>query len=135
MSSRREFIKSSVVVASVLALNKALPAQASGSTFNGVIYTKDNPGKWGKKVGSHLPVITIEGNKITLDTKHPMSQKHYIVRHTLVLGDGTVVGSKTFYPDVKEATSSYNLPDGYKGKIYGTSFCNLHDFWVNEATV
>jgi len=135
MSSRREFIKSSVVVASVLALGKTLPVQASENTFSGVIYTKDNPGKWGKKVGSHLPSITIEGNKVTLDTKHPMSEKHYIVRHTLVLGDGTVVGSKTFYPDVKKATSSYDLPDGYKGKIYGTSFCNLHDFWVNETMV
>ena len=135
MSSRREFIKSSVVAASVLALSKSLPVQASGSAFPGVVYTKDNPGKWGKKVGSHLPSITIEGSKITLGTKHPMSEKHYIIRHTLVLEDGTVVGAKTFYPDVKKAVSSYELPAGYKGKIYGTSFCNLHDFWLNEAMV
>ncbi len=135
MSSRREFLKSSVVAASVLALGRALPVQASGDTLSGVIYTKDNPGKWGKKVGSHLPSITVEGSKVTLDTKHPMSKKHYIIRHTLVLEDGTVVGAKTFYPDVKKAVSSYELPAGYKGKIYGTSFCNLHDFWLNEAMV
>ena len=135
MSSRREFLKSSAVAATVLALSSTLPVQASGSTFSGVIYTKDNPGKWGKKVGSHLPSITVEGSKVTLDTKHPMSDKHYIIRHTLVLEDGTVVGAKTFYPDVKKAVSSYELPAGYKGKIYGTSFCNLHDFWLNEAMV
>ena len=135
MSSRREFLKSSVVAASILALGRALPVQASVDTLSGVIYTKDDPGKWGKKVGSHLPSITVEGSKVTLDTKHPMSAKHYIIRHTLVLEDGAVVGAKTFYPDVKKAVSSYELPAGYKGKIYGTSFCNLHDFWLNEAMV
>jgi superoxide reductase len=96
MSSRREFLKSSVVAASVLALGRALPVQASVDKLSGVIYTKDDPGKWGKKVGSHLPSITVEGSKVTLDTKHPMSAKHYIIRHTLVLEDGTVVGAKTF---------------------------------------
>jgi len=135
MSTRREFIKSSVVAASVLALSKAIPVQASENSFPGVIYTKDNPGKWGKKVGSHLPSITVEGSKVTLNTKHPMSTKHYIIRHTLILEDGTVAGAKTFYPDVKKAISAYELPAGYKGKIYATSFCNLHDFWVNESTV
>lgn len=135
MSTRREFIKNSVVAASVLALSKAVPAQASGNSFPGVIYTKDNPGKWGKKVGSHLPSINVEGSKVTLNTKHPMSEKHYIIRHTLILADGTVAGAKTFYPDVKKAVSNFELPAGYKGKIYATSFCNLHDFWVNESTV
>jgi len=135
MSSRREFIKGSVVAASLLTLGKVLPAKASAKTLNGVIYTKDNPGKWGKKVGSHLPSITVENSKVTLETKHPMSEKHYIVRHTLVLEDGTVAGAKTFYPDTKNAVSIFDLPAGYKGKIYGTSFCNLHDFWLNEAMV
>ena len=135
MTSRRTFIKSSVVTASIIAMSRVLPAQASGNVFSGIVYTKNNPGKWEKKVGSHLPSITVEGSKVTLDTKHPMSEKHYIVRHTLVLENGTVAGSKTFYPDVKKAISSYELPAGYKGKIYGTSFCNLHDFWVNEVTV
>ena len=135
MPSRRAFIKNSVVTASIITLSRVMPVKASGNIFSGIIYTKDNPGKWEKKVGSHLPFITIEGRKVILNTKHPMSKKHYIVRHTLVLGDGTVVGSQTFYPDVKKAMSSYDLPAGYKGKIYGTSFCNLHDFWVNETMV
>ncbi len=135
MTSRRAFIRNTVITASVLTLSRVLPAQASGSTFSGIVYTKDNPGKWEKKVGSHLPSITVEGSKVTLNTKHPMSEKHYIVRHTLVLEDGTVVGSQTFYPDMEKAISSYDLPAGYKGKIYGTSFCNLHDFWVNETMV
>lgn len=88
-----------------------------------------------KKVGSHLPAITTEGNKITLFTKHAMPPKHYIVRHTLVLEDGTVVGGTAFSGTDAEAKSSYELPAAYKGKTYSTSFCNLHDFQMNEATV
>ena len=135
MNSRRQFLKGSVAAASLLAITKITPVQAAENSFAGVIYTKKNPGKWGKKVGSHLPSIHIENGQVNLATKHPMSAKHYIIRHTLVLEDGTVVGAKTFYPDTKKATSDYTLPAGYKGKIYATSFCNLHDFWVNEATV
>ena len=135
MNSRRQFLKGSITTASLLAITKITSVQAAENSFAGIIYTKENPGKWKKKVGSHLPSIHIENGQVNLSTKHPMSAKHYIIRHTLVLEDGTVVGAKTFYPDTEKATSDYTLPAGYKGKIYGTSFCNLHDFWVNEATV
>jgi superoxide reductase len=59
---------------------------------------------------------------------------HYIVRHTVVLADGKVVGAKTFAPTDKPV-SSHALPAGYKGKVFATSFCNKHDFWVTEFTV
>ena len=135
MLGRRTFIKSSIVAASILALGKSVPAYAEGSSFSGVVYTKDNPGKWGKKVGSHLPAMMLDGGSVTLKTKHPMSPAHYIIRHTLVLADGTVVGGKTFSPTDAKAVSTYQLPAGYTGRIYATSFCNLHDFWVNEIVV
>jgi len=66
-------------------------------------------------------------------TNHPMSNEHFIVRHTLVLENGSYIGSKTFTPTDKPQ-SEYELPAGYKGKFYVTSFCNLHDFWLAEAT-
>ena len=136
MTDRRDFLKGSVVAASALVVSSANFASASTTAaYTNVIYTKENPGKWGKKVGSHLPSVTVEGSKVTLFTKHGMSAKHYIVRHTLVLGDGTVVGAKVFQGTDKEARSSYELPAGYKGKVFATSFCNLHDFWVNETMV
>ncbi len=135
MSNRRDFLKGSLVAGSALLLTGVTSANATPATFTNVIYTSENPGKWGKKVGSHLPSITVEGSKVTVFTKHGMAEKHYIVRHTLVLEDGTVVGAKVFKPNDKEAKSSYELPAGYKGKFFATSFCNLHDFWVNEATV
>ena len=135
MTDRRDFLKGGVAAASLLAMGSVQSAHASPPAYTNVIYTAANPGKWGKKVGSHLPSVTIEGNTVTLFTKHGMAEKHYIVRHTLVLADGTVVGAQVFSPTDSEARSTYQLPAGYKGKFYATSFCNLHDFWVNEATV
>lgn len=135
MSDRRNFIKGSLLAGSALLLTGVTSANASSGAQTNIVYTSADPGKWDKKVGSHLPSITVEGSKVTLFTKHGMAEKHYIVRHTLVLEDGTVVGAKVFSPKDKEAKSSFDLPAGYKGKISATSFCNLHDFWVNEATV
>lgn len=135
MTDRRDFLKGSAIAASALVVGSVNIAGAATAPYTNIVYTAENPGKWDKKVGSHLPSITVEGSKVTLSTKHGMAAKHYIVRHTLILEDGTVVGAKVFSATDPKAESSYELPAGYKGKIYGTSFCNLHDFWVNEATV
>ncbi len=138
MKKRRNFIKCGILAGSAVALGSVSNVMASSApamTYTNIVYTKDNPGKFAKKVGSHLPSITVDGSKVTVFTKHGMTEKHFIVRHTLVLEDGTVVGGKVFSPTDKEAKSSFDLPAGYKGKLYATSFCNLHDFWLNEATV
>lgn len=135
MNDRRAFLKTSAVAASVLALGSTSPAfAASGAMYTNIVYTKDNPGKWAKKVGSHAPEVTVADGKVAVATKHPMSEKHFIVRHTVVLADGTVVGGKVFTAADKPE-SSYDLPAGYTGKVYATSFCNLHDFWLTEVTV
>ncbi|MDH3327788.1 MAG: desulfoferrodoxin family protein [Desulfobulbaceae bacterium] len=135
MIERRDFLKGSAIAVSALAVGVGTNAFASQSTsFAGIIYTKDNPGQWEAKVGSHAPEVKVEGAKVMIKTNHPVSDAHFIVRHTLVLEDGTVAGTTTFTPkDTPE--SSYDLPAGYKGKIYATSFCNLHDFWLTEAAV
>lgn len=135
MIERRDFLKGTVVAASVFALGIGKNAKASqGISFPGIIYTKDNQGKWEGKAGSHAPEVTVAGGKVAIKTNHPISEAHFIVRHSLVLEDGTVVGATTFTPkDTPE--SSYELPGGYKGKIYATSFCNLHDFWLTEVAV
>lgn len=135
MIERRDFLKGSAVAVSALVLGVGSRAVASQTVqFNGIIYTKDNQGKWEGKAGSHSPEVTKDGARVTIKTNHPMSSVHFIVRHTLVLEDGSVVGAKTFTPsDVPE--SSYELPAGYAGKVYATSFCNKHDFWLTEAMV
>lgn len=134
MNERRSFLKKTILLAG-LALTTSRQAFASDATFpNNIVYTKNDPGKWEKKVGSHLPVVTVEGNKVSVATNHPMTEKHYIVRHTLVSADGKVLGSKTFAPTDKEAVSVYEFSRTPGQKIYATSFCNLHDFWVAEHT-
>jgi len=114
------------------------PAEALASTAGfppGVIYTADNPGKWAGKEGSHAPKVSVEGKTVSIRTPHPMSEKHFIVRHTLVAANGTVLGTKTFFPTDPEAVSSFDLPDGSSGTFRATSFCNLHDFWLTEFTI
>ena len=134
MHDRRIFLKTAAA-ASVLAFTTSpLAFSAETAEYLNIIYTKDRPGKWSGKQGIHVPQVTINGSKVDVVTDHPMSDAHFIVRHTLVLGDGTFVGGATFTPADKPE-SSYELPEGYKGKIHVTSFCNLHDFWLTEATV
>lgn len=136
---RREFLKTAAAAAGILTVGSISKVSASqGMDFPGVIYTEKNPGKWADKVGGHAPKVSIEGRKVTIVTKHPMTEKHYIVRHTLVTSGGKVIGEKVFYPTDKEAVSTYDLDyetPGYKGKLYATSFCNLHDLWVAEINV
>jgi len=136
MNDRRDFMKKSALITAGAVLATGTNVFASGSTLPaGVIYTKENPGKWAKKVGSHAPRVRVEGQKITIETVHPMSDKHYIVRHTLVTWNGEVVGAKTFYPADKKAESSFEVEAGHGSKFYATSFCNLHDFWVTPFTL
>ena len=136
MTTRREFLEGSLLATSVIAFGTFTNASAASQSFSGIVYTKSNPGKWSEKVSSHVPQISIAGSKVTITTAHPMSQEHYIVRHTLVLEDGTVVGAKTFYPlQDKKVVSTFELPARYKSKFYATSFCNLHDLWVTESQV
>lgn len=133
---RRDFLKTS----SLAALGLLVPRSAR-ATNNllcyppGVIYTKEHPGRWAKKVGSHAPRVQVEGCKVTIETRHPMSKKHFIVRHTLVASDGQVLGAKTFIPEDKKPISTYEIPKGKRGKFFATSFCNLHDFWVTPFTI
>ena len=135
MTDRRDFLKGSAVAVTALALGVSTKVSASETAaFSGVIYTKDNPGTMSAKVKSHAPEVNVDGSKVSLKTVHPMSVEHFIVRHTLVLSDGTVVGGVTFQPTDK-AESSYELPVGFKGKVYATSFCNKHDFWLTEFSV
>jgi len=135
MTDRRLFLKTSVAAASVLALSRSGMARAAGGTpMQGIVYRRESPGQWEKKVGSHAPVVTVAKGKVTIETKHGMSAAHFIVRHTLVLEDGTVVGGTTFTAQ-DTPVSHYTLPAGYAGILYATSFCNRHDFWLTEIKV
>jgi superoxide reductase len=136
MSDRRDFLKKSAFITAGALLATGKKVFASGGAFpSGVVYTKQNPGRWAKKVAIHVPKVHVEGRKVTIQTMHPMSKKHYIVRHTLVSYGGKVIGAKTFYPTDKKPVSSYEIEPEQGKRFYATSFCNLHDFWVTEFTM
>jgi len=132
MTDRRNFLKSALVVTAGLTIGATKAQAASGPYPTGIIYTAEDPGQWAKKVGTHSPVVTMDGMKVTVETKHPMSADHFIVRHTVVSADGQVIDAQVFTPDMKPV-STYTLPA--KGEYYATSFCNLHDFWLTKFTV
>jgi len=131
MSTRRQFIAGAAIAAAG-AVVCTLPARAAVPTFAGVLYTAENPGHWAGKEKTHAPLVTVDGMSATVLTPHDISEKHFIVRHTVVAADGTVIGATTFtYKDTPMST--VKLPG--KGVYYATSFCNLHDMWVTEFTV
>jgi superoxide reductase len=133
---RRKFLMSSSAAVAFGAMSgvtvKAMAGNRSLPPKN-LIFTKDNGGKWDAKKGSHIPNIDLADGTVRISTPHKQSEDHYIVRHSLLLSDGTVVGSTTFTPEDKPV-SEYQLPAGYKGSIFATSFCNRHDLWLNEAS-
>ncbi len=144
MSNRRNFIKTTLLVASGMVVTGTVfgggnfpPAKKVKSPkLPGIIYSNNDQGDWEGKAGSHAPKITLNGSKVTLLTDHGMSERHFIVRHTLVTPKGEVLGTQTFYPNEDEkAISTHDLPAGYSGRLYATSFCNKHDFWVTEFEV
>ena len=134
---RRDFLKTAAAATAAVAASSAVSAfanEAKVPSLAGIIYTKTEQGRWEGKAGGHAPQITVEAGKVSVVTAHPMTAAHFIVRHTLVLADGTVLGDKTFTSS-DTPQSSYELPKDYKGKIYATSFCNLHDFWLSETII
>lgn len=137
MISRRGFIGAGIITLSGLSLlDRNSFAGSSESYPDNIVYSSEHPGIWGKKVGSHAPKVKVEGKKITVTTTHPMSEEHYIVRHTIVDMDGNVLGGHTFSNTDKKAESEFKLPASHGGKkMYATSFCNLHDFWITEFTL
>ena len=135
MANRRDFLKASMIVAAGAAVGKVSPVLASGSRPGtlpaGLIYTSDNQGKWAGKAKTHAPMVTSDGTTYKVVTNHPMTEPHFIVRHTLVAADGEILGEKTFTPDDAKAASEFKVAAGKK-VLYATSFCNKHDFWVTE---
>jgi superoxide reductase len=132
METRRKFFKKSAfAAAAIIGMNAKLFAGEKKGWPAGIVYTADSPGRWEKKAGSHAPKVKTENGKIKVDTPHPMTKEHYIVKHTLLTADGKVLGEKTFYPDDPRASSEFDLPKGEK-LLYVTSFCNKHDLWLTE---
>ena len=131
MIDRRTFLKTTAVAASAVALGSTGTAFAEGAACScpGVLYSKDQEGQWAGKSGSHALQVTVTEGTVSVVTNHPMSAEHFIVRHTVVLANGTVLGGTTFSPTDKPE-SSFDLPKDYTGTACATSknkFVIIHD--------
>lgn len=80
----------------------------------------------------HVPVITIEGNLVTVtvgSTLHPMTEEHYIV--FIILETDKGFQRKMLKPDDKP-TATFALTDDEK-VVSAYEYCNIHGFWMVEA--
>jgi len=131
---RRDFAKSVIFGATAASVLPVVGKAAGADANENVIFTESQPGHWAKAVAVHVPQTSVATGKVTVKTPHPMSEEHYIVSHSVVLGNGTFVSRKTFsYKD--EPVSEHALPAGYKGKVTIVSTCNQHDTWVKTISV
>lgn len=144
MNNRRNFIKTSLLLTA--GATTALMASEEKTKVEktnveeqkeamvmpqSIYYSEANQGRWKGKDKSHAPVITVEGKKVTVETKHGMSEVHFIVKHTLLSTEGEVLGEMVFTPKDEKAVSTFELKEEPK-HLVATSFCNLHDLWVTE---
>ena len=153
MSERREFLKLLAATPAgaaliplfaetgkgTLAAEVECAAGLMGKLPENIIYTKEHPGVWKGKEGSHIPSLAAEksGDKLVvkLENKHGMTEAHYIVRHTVVAECGEVLGAKTFsWKDEPISTHEIKLAaDGKAQHVFVLSYCNLHDLWLAHA--
>ncbi len=135
MTSRRNFMAmSAVAVAGTLLAGGTASAGDELEFPYNVAFTEKHPGHWTNKAGSHVPEVEVKNDTLIVRTPHPMSEKHYIVRHTLVDKKGNFIAGHTFAPTDEKAISRFKLPADSAGKkYYVTSFCNKHDLWVHKV--
>ena len=80
----------------------------------------------------HVPKITIEGNKVTIDvgismgTPHPMTEEHYIMWIELICSDNCYKRQMLKPGMEPKATFVVANTSGLKAREY----CNLHGLWA-----
>jgi len=137
---RRCFIRLSALGAATGIIAPTAVLASTSSMAGGIYYTMESPGRWSKKVGGHLPNITISksslGTSIEVVTPHGMSgYEHYIIKHVVLNDKFEFIDEKMFDP-LKDKTpiSQFSL-GSYSGRIHVLSACNKHDTWLNVADV
>lgn len=115
----------------VIAFVKAtgVPVMCCGQKMEEII-----PGSVEASVEKHLPVFTVENNKVYVvvgDVEHPMTEEHYIEWISLQTKQGNQ--RKILAPNDKPATC-FNICDGDEVEaVY--AYCNLHGLWKTEYKV
>jgi superoxide reductase len=140
---RRDFMRLGLAgsFAGAVLPQRLLAEEDCTSKAGGVYYTQDKPGRWAKKVSSHLPKlekVAGAGERVVIKvtTDHPqLAYKHYIVKHQLLDASYQFLGEKMFNPEKDDPVSEFTLPANYKGMVYALSMCNRHDLWLHGMEV
>ena len=87
---------------------------------------------WTKE--KHVPKITVEGNKVTVDvgismgTPHPMTMEHWIMCIEIICKDGCYERRFLSPGDEPKATFTVAKPEG----LIAREYCNIHGLWISE---
>ncbi len=90
------------------------------------------PGTVDAAVEKHLPVVSVEGSKVTVQVgsvEHPMLPEHFI--EWIVLETSTGSQMKALTPGEKPQ-AVFALADGEKA-VAAYAYCNLHGLWKAEV--
>ena len=89
------------------------------------------PGTTDGATEKHVPVVKIEGNKVTVtvgSTEHPMVEAHFI--EWIVLETRRGFQKKELKPGEKPE-AEFLLPEG-EAAVAAYEYCNLHGLWKAE---
>ncbi len=136
---RRSFIHIGITGAATgIVASNTLLANSSSFDVNGnkiagaIYYTKNSPGRWSGKAGSHAPILEKTETGIQVTTGHPMiPDEHWIIKHIIFDSNFNFIAEHMFNPNFEKVAVSSFLLSGNLNKIYALSVCNLHDTWLS----
>ena len=111
----------------VMLKETAVPTMCCGEAMSELI-----PGTTDAAVEKHVPVITTEGNKVTVtvgSVAHPMAEEHFIQWILLRTDKGNQ--RKLLKPGEAPKAEFMLLDDEKPLEAY--EYCNLHGLWKGEA--
>jgi len=79
----------------------------------------------------HVPVITIEGNKVSVNVgsvDHPMESEHHISLIQVMRGTEVIAGKRLKPGDKPHAEFNLENTEGLRARAY----CNLHGLWRSK---
>jgi superoxide reductase len=106
--------------------DKGVPVMCCGQKMTELI-----PGTSDGAVEKHVPVVTVDGNKVSVivgEVEHPMVDAHYIELIAIETSKG--VQRKMLRPE-QAPKADFMLTDGESVEaVY--AYCNLHGLWKAE---
>ena len=140
---RRSFIRigfagaaTSIIAPQTVLAGSLGKKMSSGNMAGGVFYTKESPGRWKKKAGSHSPILSKTDSGVQVVTGHPMkANDHWIIKHVLLDRNFNFITQNMFDPfKDKSAISNFSLA-GQSDAVYALSVCNKHDTWLSVLEI